>query len=512
VPESVSDNKRIAKNTIYLYIRMFITMAIGLLTSRVVLNALGVSDYGLNNLVAGVVSLFLFLRTSLAQGTQRYLNFSQGTGRIEESQKVFSTSILLYITYAVMIAILTEVVGLYLIHHSLTIDEGRMNAALVAFHLYVLGTAIAIIISPFFGCIIAHEKMSFVAYSSIIDVVFKLLIVYLLLMVDDVDKLIMYSILYFFVGVLNFSIIYFYCRTHFIECRFSRKFVIPSLRKELLAFSGWSVLGSMAGMGAGQGISIILNVFYNTTINAARGIAMTVSGHIDSFISNFQMAANPQIVKLYANGDANGMMQLANNTSKFSAYLYILLAIPIFLEIDYILYIWLGMVPDYTPYFARVAIIQSLLTCMNSPHGTAVGATGRIKWLNILVGSVLLLTLPITYILLKNHVGLEIVYAVNVIPWVFVGIIRVELLRHYVQINTMEVYRRVYLKVLGILLLCYIPLYALHIQVEYGLLRLVIIVGVSLIWSALVIYWLGLPKHIRRLLLERIVIGGRIRA
>jgi hypothetical protein len=170
------------------------------------------------------------------------------------------------------------------------------------------------------------------------------------------------------------------------------------------------------------------------------------------------------------------------------------------------------MVPDYTPYFARVAIIQSLLTCMNSPHGTAVGATGRIKWLNILVGSVLLLTLPITYILLKNHVGLEIVYAVNVIPWVFVGIIRVELLRHYVQINTMEVYKRVYLKVFGILLLCYIPLYALHIQVECGLLRLVIVVGTSLIWSALVIYWLGLPKHIRRLLLEKIVTEGRIRA
>ena len=317
--------------------------------------------------------------------------------------------------------------------------------------------------------------MSFVAYSSIFDVIIKLLIVYLLLVVDNVDKLIMYSIFYLITGVLYNTIIYFYCRTHFIECRFSRKYVIPSLRKELLAFSGWSVLGSMANMGAGQGISIILNVFYNTTINAARGIAINVSGHIDTFVSNFQLAANPQIVKLYASGDANGMMQLANNTSKFSA----------------------------------LAIIQSLLTCMNSPHNTAVGATGRIKWLNILVGSVLLLILPITYILLKNHVSLEIVYAVNVIPWFFVGIIRVELLRYYVHINTMEVYRRVYMKVFGILLLCYIPIYVLHLQLEYGLSRLIIVVGVSLIWSALMIYWLGLPKHIRRLLLEKIVAGVR---
>lgn len=503
--ESVSDNRSIAKNTIYLYIRMFITMAIGLLTSRGVLNALGVSDYGLYNVVGGVVSLFMFLRTSLAQGTQRYLNFSLGTGRIEESQKVFSTSILLYIAFVAIIVVLTEIVGLYLIHYSLTIDEGRMNAALVVFHISILGTAIAILVSPFYGCIIAHEKMSFVAYSSIFDVVFKLLIVYLLLVVDNIDKLVLYSILYFIVGFLYDLIIYIYCRVHFVECRFCRKYVEPSLRKELLAFSGWSVLGSMANMGAGQGISIILNVFYNTTINAARGIAMTVSGHIDSFISNFQMAANPQIVKLYASGDVNGMMQLANNTSKFSAYLYILLAIPIFLEIDYILYIWLGIVPDYTPYFARVAIIQSLLTCMNGPHGTAVGATGRIKWLNILVGIVLLLTLPITYILLKSHVSLEIVYAVNVIPWMFVCIIRVELLRHYVHINTMEVYSRVYLKVFVILLLCYIPLYVLHFQMEYGLLRFFIVVGVSLIWSVLVIYWIGLPKHIRHIVFERLM-------
>ena len=503
--ESISDNKRIAKNTLYLYIRMFITMAIGLLTSRVVLNALGVSDYGLYNVVGGVVSLFLFLRISIAQGTQRYLNFSLGTGNIEQTQKVFSTSILLYIAFVAVIVILTEIVGLYLIHYSLTIDEGRMNAALVVFHISILGTALAILISPFYGCIIAHEKMSFVAYSSIFDVVFKLLIVFLLLVVDSIDKLILYSILYFIVGFLYDLIIYIYCRVHFVECRFNRKHVEPSLRKELLAFSGWSILGSMANMGAGQGVSIILNVFYNTTINAARGIAMTVSGHIDSFISNFQMAANPQIVKLYASGDANGMMQLVNNTSKFSAYLYILLAIPIFLEIDYILYIWLGLVPDYTPYFARVAIIQSLLTCMNSPHGTAVSATGRIKWLNILVGIALLLTLPITYILLKSHVSLEIVYAVNVIPWVFVCIIRVELLRHYVHINTMEVYRTVYLKVFGILLLCYIPLYTLHLQMEYGLSRLLLVVGLSLVWSGLILYWLGLPTHIRKVLFSKIV-------
>lgn len=502
--ESVSDNRRIAKNAIYLYIRMFVILAIGLFTARVVFNALGVSDYGLYNVVGGVVTIFMFLRSSLATGTQRYLNFSLGTGKIEESKKVFSTSLLLYVSFAAIIFVVTEIVGLYLLKYKMTIDDGRMNAALIVFHLSLLGTAIGIVVSPFSGCIIAHERMSFLAYSSILDVIFKLLIVYLLLAIDNVDKLIMYSIFYFIVGLIYNIIIYAYCRAKFQECRFSFKFVEPSLRKEMLSFSGWTMIGGVANMGSGQGISILLNIFFNTTINAARGIAGTVSGHINSFISNYQMAAGPQIVKLYASKDVQGMYRLSNNTSKFSAYLFILLAIPIFLEIDYILYIWLGKVPNYTAYFARVTIIQSLITCLNQPHATAVGATGHVKWLNILVGGVLLLIVPVTYILLKLHVSLEIIYAVNVIPWVFASVIRIELLRHYVHVNPWEAYKKVYFTVFCILAVCFIPSYMVHNIMGYGLSRLIVVACFSFAWSGFVVYQFGLPPHIRKQLVSKV--------
>lgn len=503
--ESISYNKRIAKNTFYLYIRMFITMAIGLLTARVVFNALGVSDYGLYNVVGGLVTMFLFLRSSLASGTQRYLNFSLGTGKIEESQKVFSTCLLLYLAFAAIIVIVTEIVGLYLLEYKMTIDEGRIGAALVVFHLSIIGIAISIVISPFYGCLIAHERMGFIAYTSILDVIFKLLIVYLLLVVDNVDKLIMYSIFYLIVGQIYNIIIYVYCRIKFIECRFNVKNVEPSLRKEILSFSGWNVIGQVANVGANQGISVLLNIFFNTTINAARGIASTVSGHINSFIGNFQMASGPQIVKLCANGDIQGMFRLANNTSKFSAFLFVFLAIPIFLEIDYILYLWLGLVPDYTSYFARITIIQSLISCLNEPYSIALGATGFIKWVNILCGSVLLLIVPVSYVLLRLDVSLEIVYAVNVIPWAIVSVIRLQLLWHYAHINVMEAYKEVYLKVFYILMICFVPSYILHLNIPYGLPRVLKVISFSMLWSGMIIYWLGLPKHIRVMLFSKVV-------
>lgn len=504
MPEQISDNKRIAKNTIYLYFRMFLTLLVGLFTARVVFNVLGVSDYGLYNAVGGAVSMFMFLKTSLAQGTQRYLMYSLGTSDIEKSKTVFSTSLYLHVIFALVIVILTEIVGLYLLNYKMTIEAGRMGAAFVVFQLSLIGTALSIIISPFCGCIIAHEKMGFIAYTSILDVVFKLLIVYLLLVVDNVDKLIMYSVFYLIVGQIYNIVYYIYCRLKFKETHFSLRYVDPTLRKEILSFFGWGIMGNMADMGSAQGITILLNIFYNTTINAARGIAGTVSGHINSFVSNFQMASAPQIVKLYASGDLSGMYRLANNTSKYSAFLFMFLAIPIFLEIDYILYIWLGVVPNYTSYFAQVTIIQSFIICMSSPHITAIQATGHVKWLHIFVGGILLLIVPVSYVLLKIHVSLEIIYAVNVLPWAIAIIIRLEILRYYAQVNPLIAYRDVFFKVLFILVICFIPPFLFHYYMSYGFPRLIVVGLISLLWSSNVIYWIGLPKHVRKVVTSKV--------
>lgn len=505
MPELVADNKKIAKNTIYLYIRMFITMAIGLLTARVVFNALGVSDYGLYNAVGGAVSMFVFLKTSLAQGTQRFLMYSLGAGDIEQSKRVFSTSLFLHIAFAVVIFIFTEIVGLYLLQYKMTIDEGRMGAAMIVFQLSLIEVAMSIIVSPFSGCIIAHEKMGFIAYTSMLDVVFKLLIVYLLLVVDNVDKLIMYSIFYLAVSQI-YNIAYFiYCRMKFEETHFSFQYVDTSLRKKIMSFFGWGIIGNVANMGSAQGFTILLNIFYNTTVNAARGIAGTISGHINSFVSNFQMASAPQIVKLYAAGNTSGMYRLTNDTSLYSAFLFMFIAIPIFLEIDYILYIWLGSVPDHTSFFARVTIIQSLVTCLSNPHVSAIQATGHVKWLQILVGGVLLLILPVSYVLLKLHISLEIIYAVSILPWAIAVVIRLELLRHYTHINPMIAYKNVFLKVVYILSLCFIPPFVMHHYMDCGIFRLIVVGMFSLLWSGNVIYWIGLPKHIRKVVVSKVV-------
>ena len=503
--ELIADNKKIAKNTIYLYIRMFITMAIGLLTARVVFNALGVSDYGLYNAVGGAVSMFVFLKTSLAQGTQRFLMYSLGTGDIEQSKKVFSTSLFLHMVFAVAIFIFTEIVGLYLLQYKMTIDEGRMGAAMAVFQVSLIETIMGIVISPFCGCIIAHEKMGFIAYTSMLDVVFKLLIVYLLLVVDNVDKLIMYSLFYLVASQISNIAYFIYCRMKFEETHFSFQYVDASLRKKIMSFFGWGIIGNVANMGSAQGFTILLNIFYNTTVNAARGIAGTVSGHINSFVSNFQMASAPQIVKLYAAGNTSGMYRLANDTSLYSAFLFMFIAIPIFLEIDYILYIWLGIVPEYTSYFARITIIQSLITCLSNPHVSAIQATGHVKWLQILVGGVLLLIVPTSYILLKMHISLEIIYAVNVLPWAIAIIIRLEILRHYVHIDPSIAYRDVFLKVVCILMLCFIPPFVMHHYMDYGLFRLIVVGSFSLLWSGNIIFWIGLPKNVRKMLVSKVV-------
>lgn len=502
--ESISDNTRIAKNTVYLYFRMLLTMAIGLYTSRVVLNSLGVSDYGLYNAVAGAVSLFTFLNATLVQSTQRFLNYSLGNRNDITPQKVFSTAVYIHFIFALVIFILTEIVGLYLLQNKMTIDMERLPAAEVVFHLSVVGMVIGIVLAPYSGCIIAHEKMSFYAYVSILDAIFKLLIVFLLLVVDNVDKLILYSVFYFLVSQIYNLINYSYCRRHFAECAFSIRTIDKGLRKEMLSFSGWGVVGNMAALGANQGVNILLNIFYNTTINAARGIANSASGHIQAFISNFQTAVNPQIVKLYASGDTQGMFRLANNTSKYSAFLFIFLAIPIFLEIDYVLYVWLGIVPNYAPYFAQVTIIQSLIVCMDRPHVTAIHATGYIKWLHIIVGGVLLMIVPLTYVMLNMHINLEIIYAVNVLPWILGTVIRLELLRYYAHVNPKETYMDVYLPALVMLVICFVPPYVIHMKMPYGGTRLLAVLGVSLAWSGNIIFWIGLPKHVRQILIHKI--------
>lgn len=298
---NISNNKRIAKNTMMLYIRMLLSMIVSLYTSRVVLNILGVEDYGIYNVVGGVVVLFSFLNNAMASATQRFLNFELGRGDVLEVKRIFSISMTSYICIALLVLFLSETVGLWFFNTQLNIPSSRIDAASWVYQMSIFTFCFSILRIPYNASVIAYERMSFFAYISIIEVLMKLLIVYLLVL-GSIDKLILYAILIFVVTVLVNAIYQFYCKHMFEICTYSF-FWDKILFKKIIGFSGWSLFGSLANMSAQQGVNFLLNIFYGVTVNAAVGIANQVSSAIYAFISNFQTAFNPQLIKSYASGE-----------------------------------------------------------------------------------------------------------------------------------------------------------------------------------------------------------------
>lgn len=498
-----ADNKRIAKNTIYLYIRMFITMAIGLYTSRIVLQVLGVSDFGLYNIVGGVVTLFSFLNGTLATGTQRFLNFALGTHNNVLSKKTFSTAFNIHLGLAIFIFTIVEVIGVYLLEYKVNIDVGRETAAFWCFQFSAISMLIGILQVPYNATIIAHEQMDFYAYMGIFDSFMKLIIIFCLLMLPNVDKLILYGFLYLCVNVIVLVIYVVYAKRHFLECVVSlgRN---KQLYREMLTFSGWNVIGCMASTFSGQGVNLLLNMFYNTVINAAYGITTQVNVFVRRFVNDFQTAATPQIMKLWAEGRNQEMFDLAKNTSKFSAFLIILLEIPLFLEMDYILRLWLGEYPEWASYFTRVIFVQNLWVTMDRPFVMIIHATGQMKWHNLIGGSILLLIVPVTYVLLKSNIDLAIVFAVSTLPWLFEFVSILLIVRHYAKVSIAE-YLHEELKSVCVVLLISLPLpIVAHCMLSEGFLRLCSVSALSTIVIGLAVYYLGVDIKTREVVKSKI--------
>jgi len=488
-----------------LYIRMFITMGISLFTSRIILKTLGVEDFGIYNIVGGIVVLFSFLSTAMAISTQRFISFELGRKDYDEVKRVFSMSMTLHISVVLLIFVLAESIGLWLLNSKLNIPPERMSTAKLVYQISILTFCINVIRVPYNASIIAYEKMTFYAYVGIAEAVMKLMFVFLMVYIPW-DKLILFAVMICGLTLITLILYIIYCTRVLKTCNY-KFFWDGSLYKKLLSFSGWSLLGNIANVGAQQGLNILLNIFWGVTVNAAMGVANQVSTAIYSFVSNFQTAFSPQIVKSYSGNDHEYFMSLITRASKFSYYLLFFLALPILICTDTILDIWLDTVPEHSVSFCRLIIIYMLIDAISAPLWMSVQATGKIRNYQILMGSLILLNVPLAYIILKLGYSPESVIILRVIINLITYLTRIFYLKPLIGLSIRKYISEVIWVTLYVTLLSLpFPLIAKHYISNLS--GLIVTIITALITGGLSIYIFGLKKNekafIHSLVLDKI--------
>nr|WP_319400778.1 MATE family efflux transporter [uncultured Carboxylicivirga sp.] len=500
---TVENNKRIVRNTLMLYIRMFLVMGVSLYTTRIVLSVLGVEDFGIYNVVAGFVSMFVFLNGALSAATSRFLSFELGKKEYSKLESIFKTSFTIHFFLALAVFLVLIVGGFWMLNTKLVIPEERMKAANVVFLFSSIGAVIGIIQVPFSATIIANEKMKIYAYVGIFDVVIRLILVFLL-KVLSYDKLITYSFLMLSIVVSIFFIYLIYCKRSFKECKVAFLFR-RDLLKSMLTYSGWSFIGSFAAMIKNQGINVLINLFFGPAVNAARGIAFQVNNALGQFAQNFIIASNPQIIKYYASNEVNPMVELVMNVAKFSFFLMLLIGIPFILEADFILSIWLVEIPEYAAIFLRLIIINLLLESFTYPMGTSVQATGRIKLYQMVVGGTITLNLPITYVCFKAGLPPQSSILVSIGLTVVSLFFRLILIKKEIpQFKSLTFATTVFLKSFIVACLSFVAPYMLYTNMEMGFVRF-FVVGISgVVSTALFIFLIGVNKKERQFMLNKV--------
>lgn len=477
---------------------MLILMLVSLYTSRVVLETLGVEDYGIYNVVGGIVVLFTFINNAMVTSTQRYLNYEIGRNDFDSTQKVFSISLNIHIFIALLIIILSETIGLWFLNNTIQYPASRETAVQAIYQLSVLTTCVKIIRAPYNAAIIAYERMSFYAYLSIFEAVLQLTIVYLLKVVTF-DRLVMYGILLLGVAVIVNICYYVYCRTNFAIC----KYVITTdriLYKQLLSFSGWSLFGGVANVGASQGLNMILNVFWGVTVNAAMGIANQVNTAVSSFVTSFQTAFNPQIVKSYASGDKSYFINLIISTSKYSYLLLFVIALPIYICCPEILAIWLTEVPEHAISFCRLMLIFSLLDALQGPLWFSVQATGQIKTYQILMSIMILANLPIAYICLRFGLSPSSVLVVRCIINFITLFVRLWYLRRLYGFPIRRFVSEVILRIAPVTILSSLLYFAPFNEVNSPIFRVFVVTIITLVINSILIISFGLNNSERNII------------
>lgn len=496
----LSNNKRIAKNTLLLYLRMFYSLIISLFTARVVLSSLGFTDYGIYNVVGSIVSMFVFLRSALGNATHRFITYSLGVGDYEKLNMVFSTSVIIHLVLGIIIVVLLETIGLWFLCEKMVIPEERMVAAQWCYQFSILTCFLSVICVPYDAEIVAHERMGVYAFVQVFNTTINLVIVYMIAH-TSFDRLILYGFLLMAVQVLNRIFYGIYCGHHFNECHF--KWVKDKgLFKEMTTFAGWSLFGNLAYVGYTQGLNVLLNLFFGPVINAARGIAVQVQSVVQGFITNFQMAVNPQITKSYAAKELQRLRNLIFLSSKFSFFLMLLLCLPVFFEAPRILNLWLGDVPGHTINFIRILILIMLISTLENSFSMTKQAVGNIRNYQIVIGSMQLLILPISYVSLRLDAPVEAVFVVHLCIAIISQFVRVMMVRKDIGLSMREYINRVIIRLAFVAGLSFIPPMLLYIFLPDTIWMMIVVIVCSCISVVVFVMLLGVTQSERQFIMQ----------
>lgn len=467
-------------------------MVVNLYTSRVVLNALGVEDFGIYNVVGGVVAMFSMLSSSHSAAITRFITYELGTGNQENLKKIFSSAVTIQIGLAILIILLAEAIGVWFLNVKMNIPEVRMMAANWVFQFSILAFAINLISVPYNASIIAHERMSAFAYISILEAIGKLAIAFLII-VSPIDKLIFYAILMCVVGLIVRFSYGFYCKRHFDECTYHFIFD-KDLLKQMCSFAGWNFIGATSSVLRDQGGNVIINLFCSPAVNAARGIAFQVNTAISGFVTNFMTALNPQITKSYAIGDHEYMMTLIYQGARFSFYMLLLFSLPVLLNTHYILEIWLKIVPDHTVLFVQLVLIFAMSESISNPLITSMLATGKIRNYQLIVGGLQLMNLPVSYALLSMGLFPEVVIIVAIAISQCCFAARLLMLQKMIGLSVSRYLKKVYINVLEVTAIASVFPFLLADKIGESFMNFILLSLITVICTWITIYYIGFNK------------------
>lgn len=474
---------------------MFILMAISLYTSRIILQVLGVEDFGIYNVVGGIISMMGVVNTAMSVSAQRYLTFELGKNDFQRLKQVFSVCVTIYFLLSLLFLVLAETVGLWFLNNKLIIPEDRIVTANWVYQFSIFAAIFALMTNPYNAVIISREKMGVYAYLSIFESVMKLTVVFLLLAISF-DRLKTYGALMLMVQILTSAFYIIYCNINYKESVY-KFYWERSLFSNLVAYTGWNLFGAFSGVAKGQGLNILLNMFFGTAVNAARGLAYQVNNAISHFFTNFYIAVRPQITKYYAQGDQNNMLKLVFRSSKMSFFLILLVSLPIMIEAPYIIQLWLGQTPEYVVPFMRVIIVISAIDAMAQPLMTTAHATGKIALYQSVVGTMTMLNIPISYVFLSLGFGPIVVFRISLVISLVNLFLRLWIVKRLVNFPVSDYVMNVFAKCFLIAVLSSVVPLLIHEYSQQSTLSFLMVVLFSLLSATTMIWLIGLTANER---------------